>query len=89
MNTYRLILSSPCGTILDETVVNLALRGTEGDLAIMAGHIPFVTAVMPGKFRVERPDDTYIEGEIEGGLLTVSPEKVLLLSSSFTFDDLT
>ncbi len=89
MNTYRLILSSPGGTILDEPVTNLFLRGAEGDLAIMAGHIPFVTSVMPGKFRVERPDDTYIEGTVEGGILTVSPEKVLLLSSSFSFENRT
>lgn len=89
MNTYRLILSSPGGTILDELVTNLSLRGVEGDLAIMAGHIPFVTSVKPGMFRVEKPDDTYIEGRVEGGLLTVSPEKVLLLSSSFTFEDYT
>lgn len=86
MRTYRLILSSPGGTILDESVTNLSLRGAEGDLAIMAGHIPFVTSVMPGRFRVERPDDTYIEGRVEGGLLTVSAEKVLLLSSSFSFE---
>ncbi len=86
MNTYRLILSSPEGTVLDESVVNLSLRGADGDLAVMAGHIPFVTSVMPGKFRIERPDDTYIEGTVEEGLLTVAPEKVLLLSSFFSFE---
>ncbi|MBR2480962.1 MAG: hypothetical protein IKB56_06650 [Clostridia bacterium] len=49
MRTYLLKISSPEGDIFSENVVMLSVRGTEGDLAIMAGHIPFVTYVKPAR----------------------------------------
>jgi F-type H+-transporting ATPase subunit epsilon len=49
----------------------LILRGTEGDLAIMAGHIPFVTAVVHGNCVIIAAEGERKEGVIEEGLLTV------------------
>ena len=46
MNTFRLIVSSPDGNLFDGDAVMLTLRGVEGDLAIMAGHVPFLTSVV-------------------------------------------
>ena len=53
MKTFPLTIASPDGNLFDQPVVRLILRGTEGDLAVMAGHIPFITAVRPGDCRVE------------------------------------
>lgn len=47
MNTFRLLISTPDGNVFDGAVVQLCLRGSEGDLAVMAGHIPFMTAYAP------------------------------------------
>ena len=59
----------------------LILRGTEGDLAVMAGHVPFVTAVVPGQCVVITGGDERKEGTIEAGLLTVAKEQVTVLTS--------
>lgn len=83
MNPFHLVISTPDGNLLDENVTVLSLRGAEGDLAIMAGHIPFVTSVQPGKCCVTFPDGSEKEGYTEGGLLTVSAESTILLSGSF------
>ena len=49
MKTFPLIISSPDGDLFRGEAEMVILRGTEGDLAVMAGHVPFVTAVVPGR----------------------------------------
>ena len=46
MKTFPLTISSPDGDLFRGDVEMLIVRGTEGDLAVMAGHVPFVTAVV-------------------------------------------
>ncbi len=83
MKSYPLTVSSPDGNLFEGEAIFLALRGTQGDLAIMAGHTPFMTAVQPGECKIILPDDTEKLAYIEGGLLTVSETNVTLLSSGF------
>ena len=83
MNTFPLKISSPEGDIFSAEVTKLFLRGFEGELCIMAGHIPFVTSVKPCDCKVELADGTEKPAHTDGGLLTVSKDKVLLLSGSF------
>ena len=87
MNTFSLIISSPEGDLFNGDAVFLSLRGSEGDLAILAGHTPFLTAVQPGECKVILPDDSERFGLTDGGLLTVSKEAVTLLSSSFKWKE--
>ena len=53
MKTFPLIISSPDGDLFRGEVEKLILRGTEGDLAVLAGHVPFVTAIRKGRCVVE------------------------------------
>ncbi len=82
MNTFKLRITSPDGDQFSGDVVMLSVRGTEGDLAVMAGHIPFVTAVKPGRLKVETEEDEFY-AEIGGGLLSVSASETVLLSSEY------
>ena len=63
----------------------LIVRGTEGDLAIMAGHVPFVTAVVRGRCAVVTPEGRK-EGTVEEGLLTVDEKQTTLLTSALEFE---
>ena len=85
MKSFRLVISSPDGDVFNGDAVKISLRGTEGDLAVMAGHVPFVTAVKKCPCYVELEDGRILEGMTLGGLLTVGADKTTLLSSSFTF----
>ena len=87
MKTFPLTIASPDGNLFDQPVVRLILRGTEGDLAVMAGHIPFITAVRPGDCRVELEDGSEKLGRLDGGLLTVAEDRVTLLSGSFVWQN--
>ena len=85
MKTFVLKISSPEGDVFCEEVVKLSVRGTEGDLAVMAGHIPFVSYVKPCDCKIELEDGEEKIGHTDGGVLTVSKEKVILLSGSFSW----
>ena len=87
MNTFELIVASPDGNIFQGQATQISLRGIEGDLAILAGHIPFITAVQPCECHIYLEDDSVKTGETDGGLLTVSSESVSLLSGSFRWKE--
>ena len=86
MNTFRLIVSSPDGSLYDGQAEMLALRGAGGDLAILAGHAAFVTAVQPGRCRIICPDGSERAGTTDGGILTVADNQATLLTSSFVWE---
>ena len=52
MKTFTLSVTSPEGNLFLGEVMQISVRGVEGDLAIMAGHIPFVTALAEGECRI-------------------------------------
>ena len=86
MNTFSLKISSPDGDLFSGEAEMLILRGTEGDLAIMAGHVPFVTAVVRSHCVVETGEGERKEGTIEEGLLTVDAERVTVLTSDLQWN---
>ena len=86
MKTFPLIISSPDGDLFRGEAEMLILRGTEGDLAIMAGHVPFVTAVVRSNRVVITDTEERKEGVIESGLLTVDAEKTTVLTSALTWN---
>ena len=49
MTSYHLNIASPEGSIYNGPAVQLSVRGIEGDLAILAGHIPFLTVLKEGE----------------------------------------
>ena len=87
MNSYRLIVSTPDGSLFDGEAEALILRAADGDLAVLAGHAPLITAVRPGVCRLLLPDGSEKTGECDGGILTVAKDATTLLSSSFRFND--
>ena len=85
MKTFPLTISSPDGDLFRGDAEMLILRGTEGDLAVMAGHVPFVTAIVRGKCAIIVSETERKEGTIEEGLLTVDPNQVTVLTSALEF----
>lgn len=83
MNTFKLKVSTPAGNLFNDFAVKLDVRGIEGELAVMAGHIPFLTAVKPGDCRILLEDGDLKEAEINGGILNVAADGVTLLASGF------
>ena len=87
MKTFALKISTPEGDCFSGNAVKLSVRGTEGDLAIMAGHVPFVTAVVPCTCKIDLEDESVRLAQIDGGLLTVSKNTAVLLCGSFHWNN--
>ena len=83
MNTFKLTIASPDGNKFSDEAQMLTARGIDGDFAILAGHIPFITTLQPCECKVVLPDASEKIGVVDGGLLTVSEKGVTLLSGSF------
>ena len=87
MNTFKLTIASPDGNKFSGNAVKLDVRGSEGELAIMARHIPFVTSIVKCPCTIWLEDGSKMTATADGGLLTVGSESVTLLSGSFKFDE--
>ena len=87
MKEFWLNITTPDGPRFDGMVVRLSARAVDGDIGILADHIPLVTALKPGECRVQLPDGTTRTADISGGLLTVTKKKVHLLSASCAWRD--
>lgn len=82
MKTFKLIVSTPNGNVLEQDATVLSLRGTEGSLAVMAGHVPFITTTRAGEVKVKTENEEKIYQATEG-MLTVTKESVTLLCGEF------
>ena len=87
MKTFHLTVSSPDGNIFEGEIYKLDVRGIMGELAIMAGHVPFVTSVKSAPCKVWLDEDNVKNATTNGGLLTVDKTSVTLISGSFKFTD--
>ena len=87
MNTFKLTVASPDGNKFFGDVVKLDVRGVEGELAVMAGHVPFVTSIVNCPVTIELEDGSKKTATSDGGLLTVGKDEVTLLSGSFEFNE--
>ncbi len=87
MNTFHLTVSSPDGNKFDGEVFKFDVRGVEGELAVMAGHIPFITSVIKSPCTIWLDEDKKKTAVSDGGLLTVDTDRVTFISGSFEFDD--
>ncbi len=86
MNVFHLTVSTPDGNAFCGDCLKLDVRGTEGDLAVMAGHIPFVTTLVPCKCVLLLEDGTEKRGSLSGGVLSVGKEATTLIAGSFAFE---
>ncbi len=87
MNAFHLTVASPDGNVFSGEIVKLDVRGTEGELAVMAGHVPFVTSVVSSPCTVWLDENTKKTATVDGGLLSVGSKEVTLLAGSFKFDE--
>jgi F-type H+-transporting ATPase subunit epsilon len=89
MKNFHLQIAAPDGLRYDGDAVQISVRGIEGELAVLAGHIPFVTALKAGECRVYVGDngETVRHAQYSGGMLTVSADTVRMISADFRWEE--
>ena len=80
MSTFNLTVVSAEYKIFSGSVKSIQSSGIEGELGILAGHIPLLTAIKPGivKITLENGNEEVIY--VSGGFLEVQPNLVTVLA---------
>ena len=80
MSTFNLTVVSAEYKIFSGSVKSIQASGIEGELGILAGHIPLLTAIKPGivKITLENGNEEVIY--VSGGFLEVQPNVVTVLA---------
>ena len=71
MSTFPLRIGTPDGLLFEGDVERVVCRSVGGDLAILARHCNFCTALGMGHAHVVLPDGTVREAACIGGMLTM------------------
>lgn len=84
MSSFHLQIVSPDGMFFDGNVKQVSLRTIDGDVSILSGHIPYLTAIGAGECRVYLEDSTSPRrAACIGGFLNVTKEKCLISATTF------
>ena len=79
MNTMRLEIVTPDGTVFSEPVEMVTLQGIEGQMGILPHHTPLITQLKPGEMIVQKEGRKSFMA-VGGGLAFVSGELVAIVT---------
>jgi F-type H+-transporting ATPase subunit epsilon len=79
---FRLEIVSAEGEIFSGSAEKLFVTGSEGELEILSGHAPLLTALSPGPVWVVREDEEEDAFVILGGMLEVQPDITIILADA-------
>jgi F-type H+-transporting ATPase subunit epsilon len=72
---------SPEQVLFEGEATQVVTRTTEGDVAFLAGHSPFLGTLVAAETRVYLPDGTIEHFDLEGGFVEVSGDGVTILAT--------
>ncbi len=80
MATLKLTVVSAEEQIFEGEVKSIQASGTEGELGILPGHTPLLTAIKPGIVKITLEDGSNEVIYVSGGFLEVQPKMVIVLA---------
>lgn len=83
MSSFPLQIVTPGGQAFDGVAEKLFCRTIVGDVAILARHCDYLTAVGMGEARVTLEDGSVRRAACIGGMLSVSGGRVRLMANTF------
>lgn len=87
MNTFPLRIGTPDGLLFEGEVERVSCRTITGDLAILAGHCNFCTALGMGEASVVFPDGTRKTAACIGGMLSMMNHTCRLLATTWEWQE--
>ena len=87
MKTYPLHIGTPDGMKFEGEVERVKLRTITGDLAILAGHVNYCTAIGMGEAYVRMEDGSERYAACIGGMLSVMNGTCHLLSTTWEWKE--
>ena len=87
MKTFPLRIGTPDGLLFDGNVERVICRSMTGDLAVLAGHSNFCTALGMGSASVILEDGTRRKAACIGGMLSVMDGVCRLLATTWEWEE--
>lgn len=87
MRTFPLRIGTPDGLLFEGEVERVVCRSITGDLAVLAGHCNFCTALGMGESYVVMPDGTRREAACIGGMLSMIDGTCHLLATTWEWKE--
>lgn len=86
MSTFLLEIVTPERIVYSEQVDMVVVRGVEGELGILANHIPLVTPLRIDAARIKKDGKEEVLA-VNGGFIEVRKDKVVILAESAELPD--
>ena len=87
MRTFPLRIGTPDGLLFEGEVERVVCRSITGDLAILAGHCNFCTALGMGEAHVVLEDGSRRDAACIGGMLSVMDGSCHLLATTWEWQE--
>ena len=87
MNTFSLRIGTPDGLLFEGQVARVVCRTITGDIAILAKHSNFCTALGMGEAHIVMEDDSRREAACIGGMLTMMDGECSLLATTWEWKE--
>ena len=84
--TFTLQIISPTRIFFDEEVDMVEMRTTEGEIGVLAGHIPLTAIVEPGVVRIHQ-EGKVREAALLDGFVEIRGNKVTVLAEACEWPD--
>ena len=84
--TFRIEVISPERMFYEGEAEMIELTTSEGEIGILAGHIPLTTIVVPGVLRIMNGAETK-EAALHEGFMEILEEKVVILAEACEWPD--
>jgi len=84
--TFNLQIISPTRIFFDGDVDMVEMKTTEGEIGVLAGHIPLTAILEPGVLRIRQQDGTK-EAALHDGFVEIQKDKVTVLAESCEWPD--
>jgi ATP synthase F1 epsilon subunit len=83
---FQFELLTPEAVVLRDRVREVVVPGADGYFGVMAKHAHFVTTLKPGMLTVKRDGQSRVY-DVRGGVVQVTPEKVVICAESAKLTD--
>lgn len=81
MSTFLLEIVTPEHVVFSKEVESMTVRGIEGELGVLPGHIPLVTPLQVAPVVVKNGKETTMIA-VHGGFVEIQSQKVIVLAES-------
>ena len=80
MATFHLEIVTPEARTYQAKVEGVVVPGVEGELGILAQHVPLMTQILPGELRIQEDGGKELRLAVGEGFLEVRPDRVCILT---------